>query len=114
MVPNLQYINAITLGTTTTFGFTANHNFSAGENVSFRVSKPYGTQELNNKKGTILSLTSNTITVNLDSTNYTPFIYPVSGRNTPPVCVPSSSGIIPNSSPPTVNLEDAFDNVRTI
>lgn len=113
-VPNVQFINSISLGQTTIVGFTATHNFSVGENVSFRVTKPYGTVEINNLKGLVLATTSNSITVNIDSTNFTPFVYPVTGANSPPTCVPSSSGIIPGSNPATVNIFDAFDNERLI
>jgi hypothetical protein len=109
MVPSLFYINAINLGQMTTVQFTENHDYSLGEYISFRVSPPYGTFELNNQKAIVQKLTPNTITVAIDSTNYTPFVYPVAGANTPPVCVPAGSGIIPGTA--TMNLEDCFDTL---
>ncbi len=112
MVPGFSYINAITFGQSTTIGFTEAHDFVVGEYVSFRVTQPYGTVQLNNQRGLILSLTDDSITVNIDSLYYTPFIYPVSGYNTPPVCVPVASGVIPGTA--TVILDDAFDNLRTL
>lgn len=109
MVPRIFYINSITLGVKTVIGFTENHDYSLGEYISFRISQPYGTKELNNQKATVQELTANTVTVFIDSSFYTPFIYPVSGKNTPPITVPAGSGIIPRSNPATVNLEDCFD-----
>lgn len=112
--PFLEYITAIIQGQTTTLSFLKNHRFSIGEYVSFRVSKPYGMIQLNNQRGLILSISSNAITVDIDSSNYTPYIYPPEDLNKvifPAVTVPAGSGVIPNSNPSTVNLQDCFDNV---
>ncbi len=111
MTPRYQYLIALSLGQTTIATFSADHNFTVGEIVSFRVSPPYGTKEINEKSGKVLSITPDTITVDIDSINFTPFIYPVSGPNTPPVVVPSASGVIPNYYPPTYTLFDVFDNI---
>lgn len=110
-VPYLVEINAISNAQNAVVGFIENHAFSVGENVSFRTSKPYGMVEINNLIGLVLAITSNTITVNIDTSFFTPFVYPPIGTVTyVAVAVPSSSGIIPGSNPSTVNLEDAFDN----
>lgn len=91
--------------------FGTSHPYSTGEIISFRVSRPYGMVEINNKQSKILSLTSTTITVNIDTTNFNTFIYPPVGEVVvPAVTVPAGSGVIPGSIPPTVNLEDVFDN----
>lgn len=111
--PRYKFISLITNALQAVVTCTANHDFTDGEIVSFRVSPPYGMKEINEKSGKVLSHTNNTITVDIDTMNFTAFIYPVSGNNTPPVVVPSASGIIPNSNPATMNLEDAFDNRRT-
>jgi hypothetical protein len=69
-------------------------------------------RELNNQKATVLSHTGNSITVGIDSTNYTPFVFePENILVFPAMAVPAGSGIIPNSNPPTINLQDSFDNV---
>ena len=109
--PRFFYIIAITLGVRTVLQFSTDHDYVLGEYVSTRVSQPYGTKELNNVRGKIISLTSDTVTIDVDSNGFTPFIYPVSGKNTPPVCVPAGSGIIPDFYPSTVTLEDAFDDL---
>lgn len=112
-VPRFFYIEAIAQGVTTTVQFTQNHDYTDGEIISFRVSRPYGMVELNNLQSRVLSHTADTITVGVDSTNFNAFVYPVSGLSTPPVAVPVGSGVIPDSNPSTVNLQDCFDNTRT-
>lgn len=111
-VPPLAYLTGITNALQAVATFTADHDYSLGELISFRVSKPYGMYEINNMVGLVLATTSDTITVDIDTLGFTPFVYPVSGLNTPPVCVPAGSGVIPNVYPRTVNLEDVFDVLR--
>lgn len=106
-IPNLQYISNITQAIQAVVTFTTNHNFTLGEWISFRVPPPNGMIQLNNEKGKIISLTSDTVTINVDSLQFYPFIYVVNGQ-VPCVAVPAGSGIIPGTS--TVTLEDAFDN----
>lgn len=92
--------------------FTEDHDFTVGENVSFRVQKQFGMSEMNNKVGKVLYKTDDTITVDIDTTTWTPFDYSSlneAGTN-PPVCVPSSSGVVPFIENPYVNIEDAFDD----
>ncbi len=63
--------------------------------------------ELNNKKALIISLTSDTVTINVDSLQFSPFIY-VQDPQIPCVAVPAGSGIPAGTA--YVTLEDAFDN----
>lgn len=106
--PRYKLITGVTLGFTTRVIFGISHDFTDGEIVSFRVSKPFGTVELNNQQSRVLSHDSTSITVGIDSTNYTPFVNAGSDVQIPAVTVPSASGVIPNTS--SVNLEDAFDD----
>lgn len=91
--------------------FTEQPTFSIGEIISFRTSKADGMWQINNKQARVLIVDGDTVTIDLDTTGYDPFIYP-SAATTPPMAVPSASGIIPGLYPPTVNLQDAFDMVR--
>lgn len=113
--PKLVYISDITNAKNAVATFTADSDFTDGEYVSFRVTKDFGMSEINNKRGKVLSHTSDTITVDIDTTDFTPFNYSLINTEgtTPPNCVPSGSGIIPSSNPSTVNLADSFDNRRT-
>ena len=109
--PTFSYISAITNELNPTVTFTANHDFTVGEIVSFRVGKPFGMSEINNKRAHVLAITDTTITIDIDTSTWTPFSL-VNLNNpgtTPPVCVPSSSGVITQLYTPSVNIEDAFD-----
>jgi hypothetical protein len=105
--PVWEYITAISQGQTTTVTTAQNHDFSPGQIVSFRVSKPYGMVEINNLDGLILSKTDNTITVDINSLNWTAFVNAGIYEQYPAVVVPSSSGIVPGSFPVQTNLADA-------
>ncbi len=112
-VPYLSYVVAIAQGQTTGVTFSETHSFTDGEYISFRVSKPFGMVQLNQKRGLVLEHDTLSVTVDIDSSNFDSFIYPVSGDVTPPVAVPAGSGIIPRSYPATVSLIDVFDDRPT-
>jgi hypothetical protein len=110
--PSKAYINAITNALQAVVTFTASHDFTVGEKVSFRVRKPFGMFQINNVIGLVLSKTSDTITVDVDSSDWDVFDYSAlnTAGSSPPVCIPVSSGIIPLTDPPQINIVDAFDN----
>ena len=113
-VPQFSVIQDIALGQTTTVTFTAPCDFTVGQYVSFRISPPSGTVQLNNQKAVVTAVTSNTITVPIESTNYNPFVFHSENSLAfPALAVPAGSGIIPGAIPPQTNLQDAFDNVPT-
>lgn len=111
-VPKFFYINAITKAVNAVVTFTVDHDYSIGQYISFRVQKPYGMFQINEMRGKVLNLTSNTVTVDIDSSQFGTFIYPVAGDNTPPITVPAGSGVIPGIYVPEYTLFDAFDNLR--
>ena len=106
-IPNLQYITNITQSSAAVVTFSGNHNFVVGEWISFRIPPPNGMIQLNNQKALIISITSMTVTIAVDSLNFFPFIY-VQDPQIPCVAVPAGSGIPPGTA--TVTLDDAFDN----
>ena len=112
--PQRALINAITNAQNAQVTFTEDHDFTIGEIVSFRVEKNFGMFEINQKRAKVLSITSDTITVDIDSSSWTAFDYSMlnSDGTTPPHCVPSSSSLVPNANPPRINILDAFDNRR--
>lgn len=111
-VPQFSLIASISQGQQTTVTFTDDCDFSDGEIVSFRVSKEYGMRELNNVQTRVIEHTSDSITVDIDSNNFTPFVFVSENEAVfPAMVVPAGSGIIPNQRTATINLEDAFDNV---
>jgi hypothetical protein len=109
--PTLRYISDITRAQYAVITFTEDHQFLVNEIIGLRVSKPYGMVEINNREAKVLAITSNTVTVNVDSTEFSNFTVPVDTRGTTPPCaVPSSSGVDFTSPIPRTILEDAFDN----
>lgn len=70
------------------------HSYVAGMNVSFLIPIQFGMVQLNNQNIQVLSVTSNSLTLNIDSSNYTPFAYPspLPDAYTPPSVIPNSSG----------------------
>lgn len=107
-IPNLQYITNITQAVQAVVTFSENHDFTLSEWISFRVPQANGMIQLNNQKGLIVALTPNTVTIDVDSLQFYPFIYVQNGQ-IPCVAVPAGSGFPAGSV--TVTLEDAFDNV---
>lgn len=116
--PSLAYIVGITNAQFAVVEFEDPHSFTLGELISLRVTAPYGMPELNNKTSRVVQTTSTTVTLEIDTTFLNHFIYPAEDGLTPPTAVPAGSSVIPNPvfpfSPqgiPTVNLQDAFDNI---
>lgn len=108
--PLPRIITSINLGSVTVLGFDENHGYENGQIVSFRITKPYGTIELNNQYAKIETHTDTTITVAIQSSFYTPFIYPADTDDYYPQCIPTSSGILPESAVPQTNLQCSFDH----
>ena len=110
-VPKYFLIQSIAQGQTTVVTFTANHDYSLSEYVSFRCDKDNKMVEINQKRGKVLALTPNTVTVDIDSTNYTPFVFNQNVANLA-LAVPAGSGIDYSNYVPTVILVDVFDNQK--
>lgn len=109
--PKKAFINDVTNAQLAVVTFTEDHDFTIGENVSFRVTKDFGMYQLNNLRGKVIAKTDDTITVNIDTSTWDAFDYSLidTAGTTPPICVPSSSGVIENIDTPMYNIEDAFD-----
>jgi hypothetical protein len=67
--------------------------------------------EIDEKRGKVLELTDDSITVDIDSTNFTSFVFDLEVAKLPLAC-PAGSGVKPGEYVPTVILEDCFDNTR--
>jgi len=80
--PTAFNITAISLGPTTTFTITSPpylpvpiaNNFVLGQLVRILIPFTYGTRQLNEQTGYVIALSSNQVTVNINSTKYDPFI----------------------------------------
>lgn len=73
---------------------TTDHHYPAGVKVRFNIPGMFGMIQLNDVESQVLSVTNNTLTINVDSRNYTPFAYPspLPEAYTPPVVIPDASG----------------------
>lgn len=109
-LPRFRYVTDISNAQSAVVTCSEDHDFTVGQYVSFRVSKPYGMVEINEKRAKVLAITNDTIIIDLDTLNFNSFVYPVSGKTTPPVVIPAGSGVIPDYYPSTVTLFDVFDN----
>jgi len=123
IIPNWKYITNITNALEAVVTCSEPHNFFLYELVTLHVSKYYGMIQADGITAKVINLDSTTITLNLDTTSFFPFVYPIEQSleilTTPPHVVPSASGIIDGSGyefasqPFGSTLNDAFDNVRT-
>jgi hypothetical protein len=89
------------------------HNYVAGVKVRFNIPSMFGMQQLNIIQCQVISVTTNTLTCNVDSSNFTPFAYPVSLPNayTPPVVIPNSSGPYLPPIPLPYGDQNGFDGI---
>ncbi len=112
--PQLAELNALTNAQQAVATFTANHDFSLGEIVSFRVTRNFGMHQINQKRGLIVAVTADTITVDIDSSTWDAFDFSAldTAGTTPPTVVPCCSGVVPGSMPPRINIVDNFDTRR--
>lgn len=112
--PSLVQISAISNAQLAVVTFSEDHDFTPGEIVSFRVGRPFGMYEINNKRGKVLYNTDDTITVDIDTSTWNAFTLANLDEpgTSPPICVPSSSSVVPFQENPSVNIQDAFDNRR--
>lgn len=83
-LPGVNFISAVTTGTTTTITTTTAHNFVVGQEIAFRIPSQWGITQLNSLPnntipgspvyGYVTSITSNTVFVcNINSTGFTAY-----------------------------------------
>lgn len=108
-----QVIASITQANPMVITTIKTHNYVAGVQITFSIPSIFGMQQLNNLQAQVISVTANTLTCNLDSSNFTPFAYPVSLPNayTPPVLIPNSSGPYLPPQPLPYGNQDSFEGV---
>lgn len=131
--PKAQTVLYVTQASQAVVYFAKPNDFTPGQLVDFSIPSAYGMIQLSYLTGLpsgparVLSVTNSStvssITIALNTTGYTAFIYPTTttylANASPPICVPAGSGIVPLNgsatipqSPPGTNLQDAFDNHR--
>jgi len=90
-----------------------NHGYPAGMNVTFLIPPQFGMVQLNNLNVQVIAVTNNTLTINVNSTNFTAFAYPLSLPHayTPPSVIPNSSGVYLPPIPLPYGNQDSFEGV---
>lgn len=85
---NLRYITKITKGTETVVAFSVTHGYMKGQVLRFIVNQSNGMKEINNLEGLITAIDTenNTVTVDIDSSSFSDFVFPKSA-DTP--CTPA-------------------------
>lgn len=83
--PEWSQISAITRAKPAVATFTAAHDFVKGQTVMFLVEREYGMREINGMIGTVSAITDDTITVDIDSRDFTPFSVPGTVNSIPQV-----------------------------
>ncbi len=92
---------------------TVNHQYPAGIDITFLIPTQFGMVQLNNKNAQVISVTNNSLTVNLDSSNFTAFAYPspLPSAYTPPSVIPNASGPYLPPLPLPFGNQDSFEGV---
>jgi hypothetical protein len=89
------------------------HDYPAGVMVTFLIPNQFKMVELNGLNVQVLSVTSDTLTINLDSTNFSVFSYPspLPSAYTNPSVIPNSSGPYLPPLPLPYGNQDSFEGV---
>lgn len=109
----VKTIASITQSNPATLTTTDNHNYVAGMNVSFLIPKAFGMQELNKLVVQVLTASTNVLTLNVDTTQFSPFAYPspLPTAYTPPSIIPNSSGPFLPPQPLPFGNQNSFEGV---
>ncbi len=115
VTPNLrtQTILTVTNANPCVVTTVNDHGYVAGMDVSFLIPSQFGMPQLNGINVQVLSLTNNTLTLNLDSTNFSVFSYPspLPSAYTPPSVFANSSGPYLPPLPLPYGNQDSFEGV---
>lgn len=116
--PVNRYITSISKATSAVIVLSVTHGFTVGQKVRIIVPALYGMIEMNNLLVTITAIntTTNSITVDVDSTNFTTFAFPTSAQAAVGVnfaqVVPVGEAAVNSTAQPFGNLlDDATRNV---
>ena len=77
--PRKKYITSISQAASAVIEFTSLHGYAVGEVISLRVPAGFGMVEIDGLELEITAIATNTVTVNVNSTAFTAFAYPLSG-----------------------------------
>lgn len=109
----VQTIDSVTNSNPCIVTTVLDHDYVAGMMVRFLIPTQFKMVELNDVNCQVLSLTSNTLTLNLDSTSFSVFSYPspLPSAYTPPSIFPNSSGPYLPPLPLPAGNQTSFEGV---
>lgn len=94
--PRARYITKISLAASAVVTLSVTHGYTVGQEVRFIVPAAYGMTQMNNLVGIITAVNTNvssgnTVTVNINSTNFTAFAFPLTAAVpfSPAVMIPA-------------------------
>jgi len=106
--PGVRYITSITQAAQAVIEMSVAHGYAVGDKVKLKVPAEFGMIEANDKIVEVLAVTTtdvtNTITVDLNTTTYTAFAFPLTG-----VTLTSYAQVIPLSGPVVNNSFRGFE-----
>lgn len=107
----VQTISSITNANPMVVTTVNNHGYVAGVNVTFLIPPQFKMTQLNNINAQVMQVSSNTLTINLDSRNFSVFAYPspLPSAYTPPSVIPNSSGPYLPPLPLPYGNQDSFE-----
>lgn len=90
-----------------------NHGYVEGMMVTFLIPPQFGMTQLNGITAQVIGVTANTLTINLDSKNFSVFAYSpmLESAYTPPSVIPVSSGPYLPPEPLPYGNQDSFEGV---
>jgi len=116
--PIVRRITAVTVGATTVIALNVTHLYTVGQHVKIKMPAAYGMTEIDGLHGNISAIgtaiggCTNTITVDIDSTAFTPFAFPTSAVAAVGVDVPEVIPMGETAAVPYQNLlDDATQNI---
>ena len=109
----VKTIESITNAYPTVVTTTENHGYVVGMMVIFLIPPSFGMPELNYVNAQVLALTSDTLYIDIDSTNFDSFSYPspLPSAYTPPSVIPNSSGPYLPPKPLPYGNQSSFEGV---
>ncbi len=115
VTPNLrtQTIESVTNASPCVVTTIDDHGYPAGLKVRFLVPTAFGMVQLNLINVQVIAVTADTLTLDLDSTNFNVFSYPnpLPSAYTNPSVIPNSSGPYLPPLPLPYGNQDSFDGV---
>jgi len=116
-IPFTCEITAVTREKNAVITTAVNHGWIVGNTIQCLVPKEYGMRQLTGIVGTVLSYTSNTVTVNIDTTNFDAFVVPTVSALTvldPAVIMPvgdnNTGYVTANVSDPALQIPGTYRN----